>query len=105
MSHWMVDTSHAQKECTEGTVCCYRSCWHPANSVYVGDVFLLLLFVFLQPKCWWEVEQQDAAQPANQQQQQQQVPGASDSQHVVKLMADRVRDKLSVSPPPPKKNS
>jgi hypothetical protein len=31
------------------------------------------------------------------------VPGASDSQHVVKLMADRVRDKLSVSPPPPQK--
>jgi hypothetical protein len=50
--------------------------------------------VFLQPKCWWEVEQQDAAQPANQQQQQQQqqVPGASDSQHVVKLMANRVSD-------------
>jgi hypothetical protein len=41
---------------------------------------------FAQPKCWWQVEEADT----QQQQQQQQVAPLSGSQHVVKLMANRV---------------
>jgi hypothetical protein len=60
------------------------------DACVVAEDFVLLGVVCcsLQPKCWWEVEPLDS--PMQQQQQQQQVPGASDSQHVVKLMANRV---------------